>query len=142
MNGTAIYAPNFNGLLKCSVRFRTRCVAYVAVWLAAGILYWLLVGPDSATETSLTSTQQFIRLPLWLPILAWVGIARAMGGPNSIGHSAFPMVFSLAWLIFVCVFSITRRHLGSLLCMICLHTATLGLAYMFLLRWWADMGSP
>jgi hypothetical protein len=142
MNGTATDVLDSKAISKRSVRFRTRCMAYIAVWLVAAIMFWVLVGPDSAVETSLTPTQQFIRLPIGLPILAWIGVARAVGGPGSPGRAAYPEVISLAWLIFVCIFSLTRRHLGSLLCMICLHAATLGLAYMFLLHWWTEMGSP
>jgi hypothetical protein len=149
MNETSIKVLDLKISSERSVRFRTRCFAYAAIWLLAGLAFWVFVGPDGPTETNLTQFQQLVRLPLELPLIAWLGLARASAsiwpqypviGPAPFARSAVGLA-SVACFITVAVLTLTRRRLHPLVAMLCLHAAILSVSLIFYVRLAAELSA-
>ena len=131
-----------------SARFRTRCIAYVSIWLLAVLAYQVFVGPDSPTETDLSPLQQFIRLPLYLPLMATLGLARALELPlhrtieQSSDFSTFvAFLVSVATFATVGTFTLKCSRNRAFVPMLFIHAAivTIGLIfYIYLTRELSD----
>jgi hypothetical protein len=146
MNEANVTVPQLGNRPAHPVRLRTCCIAYIAIWLLTAVAFEVFMQPDGMTETDLTSTQQRIRWPLYTPLMALLGLARAFTWPwhplyHSPPDSALVPAFlaSIGFLLALGCLTITRRHLWSLVTMLCFHAAILSVSVIFYLRMTAEL---
>ena len=58
-----------------------RCIAFALLWSLAILAFEIFLMPEGLTETDLSAFQQRVSWPLYTPVMASLGLARALVSP-------------------------------------------------------------
>jgi len=114
------------------IRFSGRLLIYIAVWLLAVLAFEVFLQPEGLTETDLTPFQQRIRLPLYTPLMAVLGLAQSVTWP------AIPTPFDLcgaaACFGLHAIAALTRSRRSSLIAFTCVQALLLTASVVYYVR--------
>lgn len=114
------------------VSIARRVLYYGAVWLFAVIAFQVLLKPDGLTESNLGELQQRVRWPLYAPIMATLGLAKAFTWPrDATGGTVFAAAVCFA---VHAILTITQSHRRAFVLMICIQAALLVVAVIYFIR--------
>ncbi len=58
------------------MRFRSRLLVFIGLWLLAGVAFEVFLQPEGLTETAETETHQRLMWPLVAPLMVAIGLAE------------------------------------------------------------------
>ena len=115
-----------------SVLFRTRALAYFALWFLAAISFEIYLRPEGVTETDLSETQQrWIWLP-YTPIFIAVGLAYATWPSDPNALLILLAFMGLAAHAILALILVHRR--SSFIALICVQVLLLTVGVIYFLR--------
>ena len=132
MNEAVMSQSQFDAAPEHRVRFSRRLLIYAAVWLLAVLAFELFLQPEGLTETDLSPIQQRIRLPLYSPLMAVVGLAQSVTWPTFPSSSALDV--SAACFVVHAIAALTRSRRGSVIALTCAQTLLLTVAVIYYVR--------
>jgi hypothetical protein len=111
------------------VRFRTRFLTYLGVWLLAALAFEVALQPEGLTETYLTPLQQRLQWPLYTPLMVFFGLSQALSTPRDVPQYLFWLF--VAVFLFHALLVLRRVRLPVFAALIGLQALTLavGVAY-------------
>jgi hypothetical protein len=112
--------------------FKRRLVTYLAIWLVAALAFEILLQPEGLTETDLTPFQQRIRMPVYVPLMAVIGLAQSVTWPTFPDSSALDVAAACLVLHAVVALSLARR--GSFLALATIQTLLLTIAVIYFIH--------
>ena len=81
MNENAMRPAECDQPPETKVSFRARFFFYLAIWLFAALAIQVFLPPEGHAATDLTPFQQRIRWLFGIPLIAMLGLARALTWP-------------------------------------------------------------
>jgi len=133
-------------LPETDIRFRTRFFFYLAIWLFAALVIQVFLPPEGIVATDLTPFQQRIRWLFGIPLIAMLGLARALTWPwypsdhSPPDSASLPaLLVSICCLIAIGTITLTRHRWCYLIPALCLHATILLVSIPFYIRFSTEL---
>ena len=132
MNEAQKILTRFSAVPENRVRFSTRLLIYVAMWLFAALVFQAFLQPAGLSETELTPIQQRLLWPLYTPVMAVVGLAQA--GTWPVFPSALAILAGGACFAVHGIIALSRKQWSSIVALAGVHALLLAIAVIYFVR--------
>jgi hypothetical protein len=129
VNEATLSPTESDSVPKNRIRFRTRLLGYLAVWLLAALAFEAFLRPQGFTETHLTPLQQRLQWPLATPLMVFFGLAQALTIPRDIPQSFFWLCVTVFLAHAIMVLRCTQFPMFATLMGLQALTLAVGVAY-------------